>query len=122
MSNGLSAAELSQIRSDINSLLPDTCHIMGITNTSDGAGGWTPTAGTVTANVPCRMDFVNPGKEQLSGGVNIPFKQGIISMAYDVTVTTAHQILFSGITYNVIGENSGQSWIGGKQVIVERVP
>lgn len=120
-SMGLTAAELAQIRSDIASLLPETCTILGITRTSDNQGGWTETQGTVTANVPCRMDFPNPGKEQMSGGALIPFKQGILSMAYDVTVTTANQILMNSVTYNVTAVNDNQSWIGGKQVIVERV-
>ena len=122
MSNALTTAELAQIRADINSLLPDTCSILGITRTSDGAGGWTEAQGTVTANVPCRLDFPNPGKEQMSGGALIPFKQGILSMAYDVTVTTAHQILMNSVTYNVTAVNDNQAWIGSKQVIVERVP
>lgn len=117
-----STAELAQMRADIASLYPDTCHIMGITRTSDGAGGWTDAAGTVTANVPCRFDFPKPGRESVVNGSNIPFKAGEVCMAWDTTVTTAHQLLKGGTTYNIIAVNDAQSWIGEKLLSVQKVP
>lgn len=121
MTLGLSVRELAQLRADIGELLPDTCDILAITRTSDGAGGWSETTSTVASAVPCRLDFPNPGKEVVSNASNTPFKTGTLSMAYDQTVTTANQILKGGVTYNVIGVNAGQSWIGVVRCVVEAV-
>jgi len=124
MTQGLSAAELAQIRADIGQLFPDTCSVLGITRTSDGAGGWTDTAGTITGGtaVPCRLDFPNPGKEAMAAGAVQSFKTGIVSMAYDKTITTANQIQIGTDTYNIVGVNTNQSWIGVKRLAVEKIP
>lgn len=122
MTQGLSANELSQIRADIAGLLPDTCDILAVTRTSDGAGSWTEVWGTATADVPCRLDFRSYGKEAMNAAALIPFKGGIISMEYDETITTANRVLLNSVTYNITGVNDNQSWIGVKRVSVERVP
>lgn len=121
MYNGLTSAELAQIRADIATLFPEMCTILSLTKTSDGEGGWTDSWGTATANVPCRIDFGSPSKEQMANNELKPFMQGIVSMAYDVVVTEQNRILLNGTTYSVTGVNSGQSWIGSKQVTVQRV-
>jgi head-tail adaptor len=124
MTQGLTAAELAQIRADCAELLPDTCAIQAATRTSDGAGGWSDAWTTITGSsaVPCRLDFQNPGKETVSGASNTPFKTGIVTMAYDVTVTTSHRLVINSISYNVTGVNDSKSWIGCKRCAVERVP
>lgn len=118
----LSNAELAQIRADCATLFPDTCTILSVVRTSDGAGGWTSTTETISENVPCRLDFPDPGDEGLAAGSNVPFKNGIVSMAYDEVVTTANQLLINDVVYNITGVNTGQSWIGVKRVAVEKVP
>lgn len=121
MYNGLTNAELAQIRADIATLFPEMCTILSLTKTSDGEGGWTDSWGTATANVPCRIDFGSPSKEQMANNELKPFMQGIVSMAYDVVVTEQNRILLNGTTYNVTGVNAGQSWIGTKQVTVQKI-
>jgi hypothetical protein len=120
----LSTSELAQMREAIEDDMPDTCDILQVTQTSDGAGGWSETWGTVTggSSVPCRLDFPNPGRESLANANLTPFKQGIVSMAYDVIITTANRISIGGEVYDVKGVNKNQSWIGVKRVAVERVP
>jgi len=122
MTQGLTNKELAQIRADIAGLLPDTCNILEVTRTSDGAGGWTEAWGTATADVPCRLDFRTYGKEVNTAYALTPYKSGIISMEYDETITTANRILLNSVEYNITGVNDNQSWIGVKRVSVERVP
>lgn len=124
MTQGLTAKELAQIRADCAELFPDTCSILAVTRTSDGAGGWSESAGTITGGtaVPCRLDFPNPGKEAVENGSITPFKTGMVSMAWDKAITTDNQILISGVTYNVTGVNTSQSWIGVTRCSVERAP
>jgi head-tail adaptor len=120
----LTAAELAQIRADIADLLPDTCNILQLTRTSDNAGGWSEAWGTATGGtaVPCRLDFTQPGRESVASASLTPFKSGMVSMAYDKTVTTANRVEIASTQYNITGVNDNQSWIGVKRVSVERIP
>lgn len=124
MTQALTARELAQIRADCAELLPDTCTILTVTRTSDGAGGWVDAVATATGGtaVPCRLDFSDHGIEGLANSELTPYKAGILSMAYDKTVTPLNRILFNSVTYNITGVNIDQSWIGIKRVSVERVP
>lgn len=122
MNHKLTAGELAQIRDDIEALMPDTCDILGVTMTSDGAGSWTEVWGTASASVPCRLDFKGYGREAVIAGATQPYKTGVVSMAYDQTITTENRLLISSVTYNVTGVNDSQSWIGVKRVTVERIP
>jgi head-tail adaptor len=124
MSLGFSAAELAQIRADILALLPDTCSILAVTNTSDGAGGVSETWGTVTGGtaVPCRLDYRKEGRESVTSAALNPYHGGILSVAYDQSITTANRVEISGQAYNVTGVNNQQGWLVVQQVSVERVP
>jgi hypothetical protein len=118
----LTSTELAQIREAIDDLLPDECDILSVTQVSDGAGGITDTWGTLSASVPCRLDFSNPGKESQANASYTAFKMGMLSVPYDTVVTTANRISKDGETYDVKGVNNAQSWIGVKRLSVERVP
>lgn len=122
MGIGLTAAELAQIRNDIAQLFPDTCHILSLTLTSDGMGGNTETWGTAGTAIPCRLDFTARGRETVSSDKNTPFQTGVVSMAYNQSVTTANRLQFGAVAYNVTSTNTDQSWIGVKRMSVERVP
>jgi len=116
----LSASELVQIRSDIAGLLPDTCNIISVTNTPDGFGGSTEGTSIIGTAIKCRIDFPNPGKESVSGESLRPFKTGMVTMAYDQAITTENRLVINTNTYNIVGVNIDQSWIGCKRVAVER--
>ena len=122
MTQGLSANELASMRAAVAGLLPDTCHILTVTHTSDGAGGWTDTAGTATANVPCRLDIPKPGTEVIAGLSLTTYRPATVAMAYDVTVTTENQLQIGSTIYNITAVNIGQSWAVEKICTVEKVP
>lgn len=118
----LSANELAYMRAAVASLLPDTCHILTITRTTDNAGGWTDTAGTAYANVACRLDIPKPGSETMVNGSLTSFKSPTVTFAYDATVTEANQLKFGTTIYNVTSVNTDQSWKADVVCTVERVP
>jgi head-tail adaptor len=120
MSIGLTADELSQMRDDIEGLLPDTCNILSISRTSDGMGSWTETWGTVTTSVYCRIDFMS-GKEALASSAEQPFNRAMLSLPYDTTITPANRIEWEDLTFNVISVNEGQSWAAVRRAVVEQV-
>ncbi len=117
---GLTTAELAQMRTDIESLMPDTCSILSLTLTSDGQGGQTEAWGTATAGAACRLDFLG-GKEALASGAIQPYTRAILSIAQSATITTANRVLHGGITYNVQSVNLDASWLAAKRCTLEAV-
>ena len=121
---GFSTAELAQIRADILALLPDTCSILELATVSDGAGGFSETWGTVTGGsaIACRLDYRKEGREQITSAAINPYHGGLLSLAYDQTITTANRVEIGTNQYNVTGINSDQGWLTVQQISVERVP
>lgn len=118
MTHGLSATELAQMRDDLDDLLSDSCNILSLTRTSDGAGGWSETWGTATASVACRVDH-KTAKEQLASGELRTYQTTMMTLAYDKTITTANRVEIASNTYAVTGVNYSQSWIATKRVNLE---
>lgn len=118
--NGLSNKELAQMRQDVESLYPDVCHLITLTQTSDGQGGYTETWGTATKNVPCRMDAL-VGSERLTDGSMRSFAAYELTIPYDTVITGAYRVEHGGYTYHVLDANVDQSWQIERAVLVERV-
>lgn len=122
MSSKVSSSELARMRDDIEAeLMPDTCTILSVTQTSDGAGGWSDTWGTLTSNVPCRLDPINGrnGEAYAAAGI-VDFKGYTLTVPFDTGLTIAHRIIHESITYNVKAVRGG-SWLVAQRAIVEQV-
>jgi len=112
---------LSEMRSVIsNTLLPDMCNLVSITNISDGEGGVTQTRGTVGTAIACRLDVVS-GREQVTGGAIQPYISYVMSLPYDTTLQADYIIEHSGADYAVKSINLGQSWKAVVRVELERM-
>ena len=118
--NMLSAADLSFMRDSTELLMPDSCNILSLTSTSDGAGGQSESWGTVTT-VSCRLD-VKDMRDIVSGGAVQSYIKTMLSVPYDTSITEVNRVEHGGITYAVVAPtNSDQSWIAVKRVELERV-
>jgi hypothetical protein len=115
----LTDAELAAMRGDTELLMPDTCNIVSLTNTSDGEGGWTETRGTTGTSI-CRLDVIQ-GREQLTGGAIQPYISYMLSLPYDVAVTPAQIVEHLSVDYAVKSINRGQSWKAVVRVELERI-
>jgi hypothetical protein len=113
------ATELTAMQAEIVRLLPDTCSILSVTHTDDGAGGWTDTFGTVTG-VACRLDHLT-GREAIAAGAVQPFGRYMLTIASSGTIVPANQVVHGGLTYNVMDVNIDTSWMGCKRAVVEVV-
>lgn len=111
---------LAAMRAAINTLLPDTCHICSVTNSSDGEGGVTVVRGTVGTSIACRLDVVQ-GREQVTGGAIQPYVSYKLSLPYDATVLPTYIIEHSGVSYAVKSVNRNQSWKAVVRVDLERL-
>ena len=117
---GLTAEELSQMRDDIEYLMPDTCDILSLTRTSDGMGSWVETWGTASASVACRIDFTS-GKEALASDAEQIYTRAMLSVPYDTTITQANRVEWGDLIFNVVSVNLGQSWNVVRRAVLEQV-
>lgn len=111
-------AELSAMREALETLLPDTCNILSVTEASDGAGGVTQTWGTASASVACRVDYQS-GMESIHGGAVQPYSRHILTVPYDTTVTEQNKVEHGGNTYHVTSVDQDKSWPVVLRVVLE---
>ena len=114
----LPAAELDQLRTDLETTLPDTCNILSLTRTSDSQGGWTEAWGTAGTSISCRLDFIG-GAEAVTAGALIPYSRAVVTVPQSTTVTAQNRIEHGGNTYTVQAVNVG-SWLGVKRATVQK--
>ena len=114
----LPTSELEQLRTDLETTLPDAGTILTLTRTSDSQGGWTETwAGTTS--VACRIDFIG-GKEALNSGALFPYLHAVVTLPQATTITPQNRFIHSSGTYTVQAVNLG-SWLGVKRASVELI-
>jgi hypothetical protein len=117
----LSANDLAYMRDSIAELFPDTCTIQVNNPSSDGAGGMTDNWSTLTANVPCRVDY-QTGRESNTGAALVPYQKAVISMSFNTVVTPANRIVVGSSTFSIQAVNNGASWCSVKRCSCELVP
>lgn len=106
--NWITASELAQMQTDIETLLPHTCDILSLTYTSDGQGGMVETWGTAYAGISCRVDY-KTGKETVTSGALNPYHSAIISLPHDTTIDTGNRVQSGANVFSVQSVNAGQS-------------
>jgi head-tail adaptor len=110
--------ELADMRAAVLDLLPDTCNILSVTETPDGAGGMTQTWGTASAGVACRLDY-QTGMETIAGGALRAYSRYILTVPYDASVTELNKIEHGTKTYNVSSVDDDKSWPIVRRVVLE---
>jgi hypothetical protein len=116
----LPTADLTQMRSDLAQLLPDTCAITTGTTTVDSSGGWSMTWGTTIASIACRLD-PKQGLERIIGGAIQPYHGYVMTLPYNATIATNNRVVHGGIEYNVISVDQDKSWPVCTRVELERI-
>jgi hypothetical protein len=112
------ADELAQIKTDLETTLPDAGTIYALTRTSDGQGGWSETWATA-GTTACRLDFIG-GAENVTGAALLPYSRAIVTMPQATTITEQNRFVHSAGTFTVQAVNIG-SWLGVKRASVEVV-
>ena len=116
----LTSAELTYMRECTEDLMPDTCNILTVTQTSDGQGGWTETWGTATTGQKCRFDNVM-ASERLGGGAVQPFHSYWVSLPYNTAITTEQRIEKGSDTFAVTSVDDDKSWNAVTRVWAELI-
>jgi len=109
----LTDTDLADMRAAISELLPARCNVLTVTRTSDGQGGQVDTWGTVTANVPCRLDYGAGdirGAEILSGNAIQSYSGWILSVPFGTAISEVNRVQLGGVLYNVTIADNEKSW------------
>jgi hypothetical protein len=125
---GLTSQELTDIRSDVDGLLPDTCTIQQMSTTVNSVGeaekSYTPRA----SNVPCRLDpDIIGGWEVLGGFMDITKYTGKwrITLKYNQYININDRVIITtgGTDYifEVDHVDIQKSWRASTRAILERV-
>ena len=118
----ITTAQLAFMRARIEDLLPDTCHILSLTNTPDGQGGNTQTWGTATASVKCRID---PGRKMfvdaITGAALQPYDYWVLTLPYNATLASENRVQIGTDVYSVEPVDDGKSWQGSVRANLRKV-
>lgn len=98
----LSSGDLSRMRTQLETTLPDSGTISRRSTTDDGMGGQVETWNAV-GTVSCRISpqDLNVGYETDQGGAVTTVAQRVITLPHDTSIDAADRILSGGSTYEV---------------------
>lgn len=108
----LTAAELVDLRSTQNSILPDTAIIQRYTLTSDGMGGYDQNWSNV-GTVRCRLypQTLRSMNENPNGGMQmISETRWFVTMPVGTSITAKDRVLIDGRTFEVYQVNNNESF------------
>lgn len=110
----LSAADLAGMRATLTESLPDTCTLVVDTQTSDGAGGSTPTASSpvsVACRVsPLRLTRSSKDAETIQTGRVVEESLWIVTLPTGTTIDPRYRIGHSGRTFEVVETLAPRTW------------
>jgi hypothetical protein len=112
MSIGLTAAELTAIRSDVEDLLPDTCTIQYVSTSNNELGEAVRTYTARGTAIACRLDPMTGPKEEygLFGAELQTEGNWILTLKHDQTITLTDRVIKDGTTFEVIYVDPEKSW------------
>lgn len=124
MALGISTAQLTKMRSQVEELLPDTCVIQSSANSTDSMGGVTQTYTAVSGGtVSCRVDPLGNRTAQLELYAQREATKILqqLTVPYDAPLSTDYRVVTGGNTYEIIQLDVVHSWNVSKRAIISEV-
>lgn len=114
--------QLSQMRRQVLSMLPDVAAIQSKTVVADSAGGWTETWTTV-ATYSCRLDPIETTVRDLELFGNAQVLQSLyqLTLPYDADLDYSHRVVIDNVAYDVLRINVNHSNNVSKRAIVSKI-
>lgn len=106
----LTDQELTEIRAEVEKVLPDTCTIQTETLTSDGGGGGTVSWTDAATSVACKLVAKTAGVADLEGGRINYHTDWLVRLPYDQSVAVGQRIVIGGDNYEVMSVEDDHSW------------
>ena len=119
----LPPGDLSMHRGILESSLPDSCVLSGLSaGTADSMGGWIGGTATSGGTVACRVSptQLQPDERQFAGQLG-EIQYYLITLPAETTIQPADQITSSGETYEVIAPRGPRTWEISRRVICVKV-
>ena len=118
----LTADELAGMRTDIETLLPDTVILQTMSSVSDGMGGQTVTW-VASGTADCRLDKFTSRRrgEALGGGAIRAYGEWVLTVPYGTSINVSQRAVHGGLTYNITEVNVDKSWPDCVRATVELV-
>lgn len=119
----LTAAELADMRTQVQESYPDSCSTLRRTLVSDGSGGYTETWATLDATVACRVDM---NMRELSDEMDALAREYqavpiAVKVPNDQDVTLADRLGFDGGIYEVRRAPKEHAWMLNKVLLATEV-
>jgi len=124
---GLTAAELTDIRADVEDLLPSTCEIQELTTANNAIGEAVKSYATRSgaSAIACRLDPMIPpgGWETLGGFMDLTKYVGkwILTLPYDTVITLNDRVIINSNTFEVDHLDDDKSWKASVRCTLEKV-
>lgn len=122
---GLTDAELTSIRNDIEQLLPDTCTIQQLTESQNDIGEPIRTYSTRAADVSCRVDPESgfDSFEYLGGFQDLLKYTGrfILTLPHDQTIERSDRVVVNGETFEIVEVDDSKSWKASVRCVLQLV-
>lgn len=103
MTASLTANELTDMRAEAASSLPDVCTIRDVASVADDMGGYTNTYSDTATNVPCR---VKADVLQVTEAIDMAAIKGkntyTVSLPYNQAISNTSRIVWNGATLEVL--------------------
>jgi hypothetical protein len=117
----LSTNELAQLRSEAEAYQAQTCTINRITDTEDGAGGWTESSAEVAADVACRLAVRSVGDIDQDRNQVVAVVEYTLTVPHDQDLEPKDQVVIGGETYVVEAVLDEHQWKTAKRCKMTRV-
>lgn len=121
---GPSDRQLSKMRAQAESLMPDTAVIQDVSFVSDGAGGQEETWSAVTGGtVSCRLDPLSE-RSQMNQIVASQERLKVYRRAtvpYDAPAAANRRLVVNNETYEIVALDDDHSWRVSRRLIIARL-
>ncbi len=115
----LTAKELTDIRAEVEKMLPGTCTIMDRSTTRDAIGGGTATWGTASADVLCKLAPERAMVGGLGGQVSV-YTGWVLSVPFDQAVTAGQRVVYDSDNFEVVSVEDDHDFRFVRRVYLRR--
>lgn len=119
----LTEAQLTRMRAQLETLLPQSAVIQAVTRTSDGAGGWLEAWEAVSGGtVAARLDPLGKAERTAALGeaetMTIRYQ---LTVPHDAPIAQDRRVVIEGNTYEVVQLDADHGWNVSRRAIVGAV-
>ncbi len=105
----LQSNDLSYLRTEAQTAMPDNVTIQRKTLISDQQGGFTEGWSDVYQNIPGRVSVTGGGESMRAGRQDVQI-DAMLTIAYDQSIEQSDKVVHGGTTYEVVFVDAGKTW------------